>query len=149
MTPANTMPASAPEPVSLDLDDAIFHDSAEYVVKHPVTGAPTTTRIALASPVHPLRVAFRQAKQRAVQKAMQLDGSYTLPDPVDAEADEVEYLARSTLGWTHVVVGGQEIPYSHDAACKFYADPRRHWLRSQVRAALEAQELFIGGSARA
>lgn len=133
----------------LDLDDAVFNDSATLIVKHPVSGAPTTTRIVIASVVHPLRVAVRQAKQREVQKAMHLDGSYTLPDPADAEADECDYLARCTLGWSALVAGGQEVPYSTEAARKLYADPRRHWLRAQVRAALEAQELFIGGSAPA
>lgn len=142
--------SSAPAPLAegaLDLDDAVFHESATLVVKHPVTGAPTTTRIVIASVVHPLRVSFRQAKQREVQKKMQLDGSYALPDPVEAEQDEADYLARCTLGWSHLVVGGAELAYSTDAARKLYADPRRHWLRHQVRAALEAQELFIGACA--
>lgn len=143
MTPALQTEAA------LDLDDALYHESAELVVKHPVTGAPTTTRITLASVVHPLRAAFRQAKQREVQKRMQIDGAYALPDPVDAEAEEADYLARCTLGWAHLVIGGAELGHSTEAARKLYADPRRHWLRAQVRAALDAQELFIGGSVRA
>ena len=144
----STTPQGAPQASALDLDDAIQQESGTLVLKHPLTGAPTTLTVQLAGVTHPLRVAHYQAKQREIQKAMQLDGSYQLPDPADAEVDEIDYLARSTLGW-HLVAGGQPIAFSVDAARKLYADPRRHWVRQQVSQALGQQELFIGGSAPA
>lgn len=141
-------PQGAAQASALDLDDAIQQEIGTLVLKHPLTGAPTTSTVQLAGVIHPLRVAHYQAKQREVQKAMQLEGSYTLPDPADAEVDEVDYLARSTLGW-NLVAGGQPIPFSTEAARQLYADPRRHWVRQQVKQALGQQELFIGSSAPA
>jgi hypothetical protein len=41
-------------------------------------------------------------------------------------------LVANTIGWE-----GAAVPYSPQAALALYSDPKRQWLRSQVRAALD------------
>lgn len=112
-------------------------------VKTP-TGAPTGMQITLAGPEHPDRKRRIFARQRRLRTAMAKTGKLPIADPEDDEADELDELVASTLGWT-----GATVPYSAEAARKLYADPKRRWLRDQVRSALDDRELFTRASAPA
>ena len=143
MTAADpTVPAAA-----LDLDDLLQSDTAVLVVRHPLTGAPSGTSIIIAGPEHVTRKALVFARMRAARKDFEKNGAITITDPVDDEADETDLLARCTLGWTNMQAGGVPIEHSVDAARQLYADPRRRWLRNQVKVGLDQLELFIAGSA--
>ena len=131
------------QPDSLDLDD--FEDviSADVRIKHPETGAPTNVTITLAGPEHPARKRILFTRQRRVRSQLQKTGKLQLQDPEDDETDETDLLAACTLGWAGVVVAGQPVPYSTGAALALYENPKRRWLREQVKAALDERELFI------
>lgn len=134
-------------PAHFDLDAAAQLDAAELVLRHPVTGAPTAARITLAGPEHEARKAFVFARMRKHRAEFERAGRIAPTDPQDDAADEVAMLVACTLGWDGLAVGGQPLAYSADACTRLYNDPRRAWVRDQVKAALDQRALFIAGSA--
>lgn len=143
MTDDTTAAASA----AFDL--ASFEDvpSTDYVLKNPATGAPTAVVFSLAGPEHPTRKRAAMARARRMRAALMKTGKVQLGDPEEDEADETDQLVSFTLGWKGVVIGGKEVPFSAAAARDLYGDPKRRWVRDQVKAALEERDAFIRGSA--
>lgn len=133
----------------LDINDFEDTPTGAVRIKHPVTGAPTPIMFTLAGPEHPQRRAREMARQRKMRAQLQRAGKIQLGDPEDDLADETQELADSTLGWSGLAVGGAALPYSRAAALELYADPKRQWLRAQVRTALAERENFIASSATA
>lgn len=140
---SDTQPA---EPV--DLASISTLRSAEVEIVHPKTGVGLGVMFHLAGPEHPVR------KRAGVEAARRLRDRL-LVDELDADAtdqQELEVLVASTLGWRRkddqgpVTFGGAPLAYSAEAARTLYTDPDRHWLRVQVRNALERRALFISGS---
>lgn len=115
--------------------------SAELRIKNPATGAPTPMVITLAGPEHADRKRIQFAKQRRLRVELSRTGKLPVTAPEDDDADELELLVVSTLGWV-----GASVPYSKDAARALYADPKRRWLRDQVSVALNERELFTRAS---
>jgi hypothetical protein len=105
-------------------------------------GAPTAMVITLAGPEHPERKKRLHSRQRRLRAVLSKTGKLPMSDPEDDEADELDDLVACTLGWE-----GCNLPYSAQAARQLYADAKRSWLRSQVKAALEERELFTRASA--
>lgn len=131
---------------ALDLDALVQCETAVLVIKHPVTGSPSASTVTIAGPEHPVRKAIEFSRMRAARKQFEMTGAITVTDPADDEADEADLLARCTLGWS-IAAGGVPLEFSVDAARALYADPRRRWLRDQVKAGLDRISLFIGSSA--
>ena len=104
-------------------------------------GAPTPMAITLAGPEHPDRKKRLFGRQRRLRAVLSKTGKLPMSDPEDDESDELDDLVACTLGWT-----GCTMPYSPQAARNIYADPKRQWLRGQVKAALEERELFTHSS---
>lgn len=129
-----------------DFDPLAFEDvpTAEVRVKDPLTGAATAMVVQLAGPEHPDRKRREFARQRKVRALIAKTQKLPVIDPEDSEAEELDDLVACTLGWS-----GCATPYSAAAARELYADPRRRWLRAQVKAALDERELFTQSSARA
>lgn len=132
----------------LDLDAFEDHESIEVEVKDPLTGNGTGAFITVAGPNHPKRRAMRIAHARKIRNAVRKSGQIALPDPEEQEADETDMLVACTLGWKGLRQGGAPLPFSRDAAYKLYLDPKRDWLRDQVKVALEERERFISRSAK-
>lgn len=107
------------------------------------TGAPTLMVVTLAGPEHPDRKRRLFARQRRLRAALAKTGKMPVSDPEDDEADELDDLVVSTLGWE-----GAAVPFSPAAARSLYADPKRRWLRDQVLTALQERELFTRSSAQ-
>jgi hypothetical protein len=121
-----------------DFDFTSFEDISTGTVKIKTpTGAPTSMEITLAGPEHPDRKRRTFAKQRKLRAAIAKTGKLPMADPEEDDVDEVGELVSCTLGWT-----GAAEAFSADAARRLYADPKRRWLRDQVRAALDDRELF-------
>jgi hypothetical protein len=125
--------------VALAFDPLAFEDvpSGELRIKDPTTGARTSMVITLAGPEHPGRKARLFARQRRLRAAFQKTGKMPTTDPQDDELDELEDLLAGTLGWT-----GSAVQYTAATARQVYTDPKRRWLRDQVRAGLDERELF-------
>lgn len=136
---------------SLGFDIADYEDvsSGSVTIKDPLTGAPTPLVIELAGPEHPLRRRDAMNRARRIRNDIMRNGKVQLDDPEEQEQDDTEKLAAYTLGWSGLTSGGQPVPFSKAAALQLYADPRRRWLRDQVRAALDERERFIKRSAAA
>jgi hypothetical protein len=140
---------TTPPPVMFDL--ATFEDmqTADVRIKHPATGAPTAITITLAGPEHPTRRAREMARQRKMRAQLSRTGKIQMGDPEEDLADEAEEMADCTLGWSGLALNGQPLAHSRAAALQLYTDPKRQWLRAQVRAALADRENFIASSATA
>jgi hypothetical protein len=136
MEPVNPAPA-------FDFNSIEDVPTGAYRVKDQ-TGAPTAMVINLAGPEHPERKKRLFARQRRLRAALSKTGKMPISDPADDEADELDDLVSSTLGWD-----GAAVPYSPQAARSLYGDPKRRWLRDQVVAALQERELFTRSSATA
>jgi hypothetical protein len=74
---------------------------------------------------------------------LQQTGKLQLADPEEEEGEEVDMLVACTLGWKGISVGGKALAYSAEAARSLYTDPKRRWLRDQIKAALNEREHFI------
>ncbi len=136
----------APKP-ALDFVFDSFEDvdSANVTIKDPVNGGPllnpTTNQpvvFTLAGPEHPLRRKFMFDRQRKHRTSIMRTGKIQLDDPEQEEQDETEYLVDCVLGWS-----GTGVEFSKDAARRVLEDPKRQWLRAQVRVALDERERFI------
>lgn len=105
-------------------------------------GAPTPMVITLMGPEHPDRKRRLFGRQRRLRQALSKNGRLPVADPEDDDADELDELVASTIGWS-----GAAVPYSEAACRALYSDPKRQWLRVQVRAGLDDREAFTRRSA--
>lgn len=128
---------------TFDLDSFEDISAGDYVVKHPETNQPTPIVVTLAGPEHPQRKKIAFAHQRRLRKVLQQTGKLQLADPEEEEADEVDMLVSCTLGWKGISVGGKPLAHSAENARMIYSDPKRRWLRDQLKAALNEREHFI------
>jgi hypothetical protein len=148
---AQAFPAGATMATALpaSFDIAGFEDvqSGTVAIRDPLTGAPTALVIEIAGPEHPLRRRDSFDRQRRVRQDIMKSGKVQLDDPEEEEQEQIDKIARYTLGWSGLTIGGQAVPYSRQAAQQLYSDPKRRWLRDQVRAALDERERFIKRSA--
>lgn len=134
---------------TFDLDSFEDVSAGDYVVKHPETNQPTPIVVTLAGPEHPNRKKIAYAAQRRLRKVLQQTGKLQLADPEEEEGEEVDMLVACTLGWKGISVGGKPLAFSAEAARSLYTDPKRRWLRDQVKAALNEREHFIKRSDQA
>lgn len=136
-------------PVPFDLDQAAVLAEAEIELKHPVTGVPVGVFVTIAGPEHERRKQRLFAMMRAQRAKIEKTGKFLASDPADDAADELETLVACTLGWRNMRAAGAPIEWSAGACAALYADPKRAWVRDQVKQALDQRELFISGSATA
>lgn len=137
---------TAPAEAGIDLDSVETLLAAELKLLHPVTGAPTGATVLLAGPEHPERKRLVHLAMRQHRDEFERTGKIGLP-PDEAEAQALAVVVGSTLGWSGLRVKGEPIAFSADACRALFSDPRRAWVRDQVKAGLDRRELFIGGSA--
>lgn len=123
-------------------------ESADVVIKHPATGAPTEAVVTVAGPEHPKRKQIVFDRQRKLRRHLTKTGKLEFTDPAEEEVEETDLLAICTLGWKGIAVDGKEVPYTRENAAKLYADPALRWFRAQVKAALDERELFIKPSSK-
>lgn len=124
-------------------------ETADVVIKHPATGAPTDATVTIAGPEHPKRKAIVFDKQRKMRRQLTKTGKLEFTDPAEEEIEETDLLAACTLGWKGVSLDGKtEIAFTQAEAAKMYADPALRWFRAQVKAAMDEKELFIKPSGK-
>lgn len=148
-TRSSLLAAALSVAVAAPFDLADFEDvpAAELNIKNPLTGKPTEAVIELAGPEHPVRKRIAFERARRARAAMMRTGKVQLTDPEDDEATETDDLVQMTLGWRGLVIGGAPIEHTPAAALALYTDPKRRWLREQVREFLEERKAFIQPSA--
>lgn len=135
-------------PAAFDLDDFEDLQTATVVLKNPVTGEPTSSTIEIVGPEHPTRQGIVMARARRIRAEFQKTGKVPVSDPVeDVEAD-TDLLVSSVTGW-NLTQGGKPLEFSAAAARALFTDPRKQWVRVQVRKALDEAERFIRNSSKA
>lgn len=132
---------------NLSLDDFETVQTAEIALRDPQTGAPTSARVTLAGPEHPVHRRILLDRNRRMRASMMKTGRVQLDDPEDEEVAATDMLVACTLGWSGLTRGGHPLVFSPDEARKLYSDPARRWLRDQVQAALNEAQSFIRRSA--
>ena len=130
-------------PEALDMFEMpVDLEQIEYVVKHPVTGAPTAARILLAGITHPVRRGAMFTRMRTLMA----EGRAEIVDAEAADEDTTVFVAQCTFGWSGLATGGVLRPFIVGAALVLYSDPKYLWLRDQVRDALQQRTLFISAA---
>jgi hypothetical protein len=132
---------------TLDIDDFEDISTGVLTLLNPVTQAPTTSTITLASKEHQTRKQIDMARTRKLRSAFNQTGKMPVSDPVDDFDDETDYLVASTVGW-NITQGGVPLPFSENAARHLYSNPKKQWVRTQVAAGINKAELFISSSAK-
>ncbi len=132
-----------------DLDSYAYVQSADVVIKHPLTGQPTPVVITIASPEHPTRKRINMAAQRRLRSIISRTGKMPVTDPQEDADEELQTLVACTLGWRGVRIKGDWVDFSAAAAHALYSDSTKRWLVDQVRDAMNARETFtqrsVGG----
>jgi hypothetical protein len=134
---------------TLDLDAFDDAQSATVILKNPATGAPTAASIDVLGPEHPVRKKIMMDRARKLRSDFQRTGKLSMNDPLDDIDDETDFLVASTTGWTGLTSNGQALAYSADESRRLYTNPKKQWLRAQVKKALDEAERFIQSSAKA
>lgn len=129
-----------------DVEDLV---EVEYEVKDPLTSSPTGIVFKLGGPEYGPRKRIVSDRTRRMAITASKTGKVPIPGPEEAEELETDLLVAATIGWSGLVSGGQPVPFSKEAAAKLYTDPRRRWLRQQIKDALDDRELFTRRSAAA
>ena len=133
---------------TLDIDAFDDVTTGRLVLVNPRTKEPTSTYIELASPEHESRKRIDLARTRRLRNEFAANGKLETTDPLDDIEDETDYLVASCLGW-NVSIGGQLLECTPANVRAVLTDPKKQWLRAQVRAGIHKTELFIVDSAKA
>lgn len=143
-------------PMDIDLADFDAADEADMVVRHPVTGDPTTWVITFAGPGHPKTVAQmnRMARERRREEAekeqARVNGrKWKASDESDDDAKtrNLAWIVERIVRWTPVKINGEALPFSPAAATKLLGDPRKGTLFQQCLDFLVADQTFMKRSA--
>ena len=114
----------------------------------PRTKEPTSTYIELASPEHESRKRIDLSRTRKLRAEYAATGKMPSSDPLEDIEDETDYLVASCLSW-NVTRGGQPVEFSPANVRQLLTDPKKQWVRTQVRGGVHKTELFIADSAKA
>lgn len=133
---------------SLDIDAYEDVPTGKLFLVDPKTKEPTSTYIELASPEHESRKRIDLARTRKLRAEFSATGKMPSSDPLEDIEDETDYLVASSLSW-NVVRGGVPVEFTPANVRTLYTDPKKQWVRGQVRAGVQKTELFIKDSAKA
>lgn len=133
---------------TLDLDQFEDIQTGSVTLKNPATGAPTGATINIIGPEHPVRKKIVFDKARRLRADFQRTGKLSVSDPLEDVEDETDFLVACVTGWTGLASGGKPLEYSAAAARALFVDPKRQWVRAQVKKALDEAERFISASAK-
>lgn len=117
-------------------------ESAEYELKHPITGAPLGVVFTLAGPGHERRVALHAARTERAQEVFRRTGQIEMHSFTEQGAQRIETVTAAVLGWR-----GADRDFSYDAAREWFNDPRESWVVKQLAEAVADQARFIKDSA--
>ncbi len=138
----------------MDLNSIIEQDSTEIELRHPQTDDGLGIFMSIAGPEHDSRRAATFAAQRRTRRQLAKAKGNDVwkmlaeADPEDEEEHMTDFLVACTLGWRNLDIDGRPLEFNAANARKLYTDPKRAWVRRQVRAALDDANLFIATSAR-
>ena len=133
---------------ALDIDAFDDVPTGRLVLVNPKTKEPTSTYVELASPEHESRKRIDLARTRRLRAEFAANGKIASTDPLEDLEDETDYLVASVLSW-NVTRAGQPVECNAANVRALLTDPKKQWVRAQVRAGINKTELFIADSAKA
>jgi hypothetical protein len=133
---------------SLDIDAFDDVPTGKLILVNPVTKEKTSTFMELASPEHEARKRIDLARTRRLRAEFAANGKLESRDPLEDIEDETDYLVASVLSW-NVTRGGQPVECTPANVRALLTDPKKQWVRTQVREGVHKSELFIADSAKA
>lgn len=133
---------------SLDIDAYDDVPTGKLFLRDPRTKEPTATYIELASPEHDARKRIDLARTRRLRAEFAANGKLESRDPLEDIEDETDYLVASVLSW-NVTRGGQPVECTPANVRQLLTDPKKQWVRAQVREGVHKSELFIADSVKA
>lgn len=133
---------------ALDIDAYDDVPTGKLFLTDPRTKEPTSTYIELASPEHESRKRIDLTRTRKLRAEFAATGKMPSSDPLEDIEDETDYLVASVLSW-NVTRGGAPVECSAGNVRALLTDPKKQWVRAQVRAGIHKTELFIADSAKA
>lgn len=142
----DTSPAAVLDALDLDAFEDVMVST--LTLTNPKTGTPTASTIDILGPEHPDRKKLAIDRTRKLRTEFQRQGKIVPTDPLEDIEAETDYLVACTQGWS-LTVGGQALVYTPQAARELYTNPKRQWVRVQVKKALEDADRFISSSAKA
>jgi hypothetical protein len=140
-----TKNTDAPSKVVLDLNSinlvADANAGAEIELHHPITGADLGIKVSVvgrdSDRFKEIQTAQNRKRMSKIQKfGMRASGMVG----ADADTDGIELLAACTTGWTNMVMGGREVPFTVANAAEIYT--LHPWIKEQVDVAIADRALF-------
>lgn len=142
---------------SIDLTDIIPADETVKEIMKPGGIEGTGWKITLAGPAHPKAVKWANDKQRReLKRAERIEAAQANGRKVKPEERDVDETRRETVGWvvsrildwTPVKIGGEEFPFSDEAAMNLLLRPSMGWAFGQIAEWLEDERSFTKASAK-
>lgn len=137
--PVNDSPSKISD--VFDISSIATEDSAEMIINHPVTGAPTTWVWTIAGPGHPTSIAADRTasdetrREELLKEKARVNGRKWTGDFVDSAEQQrrnAVYFAKKVLGWTPVRINGADFPYSGANVVKVLLDPHYQSIYRQL-----------------
>lgn len=121
---------------------AVAEEGAELDVLHPVENIPIGVKIVLAGKDSDRFQKFvrKQANKRTSKWRPGQKLSFTAEEQ---EQEKVDLLVACTISWSGVVMNGEEIPFSPEAAKELYSNPGFSWLVEQIDEFIGDREHFL------
>ena len=123
----------------MDLSSLALEQTAEMILKHPVTGVDTDAVIVLyGKDSKQYRDAFAlQAKKAAAMKASDSDYQEKLSEL------GLDIFIKCTKDWRNVGLDGQELECTPENVAMLYKDERWVWIHNQISAFMEKRANFM------
>ena len=112
-----------------DLDSLNIQETSTLEILHPATGEGTGWVLTLATQAH-------AGVQTKVSAILDRTKKRKAPTPAQDEADGLALLTAHVLGWEGLVMNGEGVPYSPEAAAKVLGGARSFWIRKQLLEAI-------------
>lgn len=121
-------------------------------VEHPSTGEPLCDEVdgkkvmvtiqLLSQDSDPYKAASKKAADRRLAQQLKRGGRKLQLSSTDLEADSLEILVASTVGWENVVLSGEALPFSTENARRLYRE--LPWIKEQADAFIGDRGNFLG-----
>lgn len=123
----------------MDLSSLALEQTAEMILKHPVTGADTDAVIVLyGKDSKQYRDAFAvQAKKAAAMKASDSDYQEKLSEL------GLDIFIKCTKDWRNVGLDGKALECTPENVAMMYKDERFVWIHNQIAAFMEKRANFM------
>jgi hypothetical protein len=116
------------------------NQGAEVELYHPTNGQDLGIRVRVLGKDSDKFRQVHAAQGRKRTAKLQKTGFRGGVSAADIEQEGIELLANCTIGWSGMVMGGKEVPFSTDNAIAIYT--QYPWIKEQIDSAIADRALF-------